>query len=398
MKKWLSVAAIVVLCLALVIGIACGGEGEDEEGVKEVKFGSGVPLAGFIGTIIGIPASQGVELANEQIGVFTVAGEQYRWKSIGEDNYWSAAGGVASATKLIYEDGVKLMHQSGADSARAAQPLCEAAGVLLDGSAGLDFLGPDNPHSIYMAPSYETPFPVFFRWLTQAHPEVKTVAIVRLDDLTGHGEADAAEKAAEYFGLEVVAKEFIPAGMTEFYPLAAKLVAKNPDFLVGSVLIMAPMQEMGWNGLAGDSMWSEASGEFAGWDNVQGMTIWLNMPFGEELPQAVKDFKALYEEQYEEEFSGGPFWGCIIHYVWTDILKKAGTVDDVDGILETIEAGTFFDSPLGPLRFMGEELVGIDHLLVWPIWILEIRDHEANIVEWVDPEEVYELALEILKD
>jgi hypothetical protein len=37
-KKWLSVAAIVALCLALVIGVACGG-GEEEEGVKEVKFG-----------------------------------------------------------------------------------------------------------------------------------------------------------------------------------------------------------------------------------------------------------------------------------------------------------------------------------------------------------------------
>jgi hypothetical protein len=35
MKKWLSVVAVMVFCLGLVIGVACGGE-EEEGGVKEV--------------------------------------------------------------------------------------------------------------------------------------------------------------------------------------------------------------------------------------------------------------------------------------------------------------------------------------------------------------------------
>jgi ABC-type branched-subunit amino acid transport system substrate-binding protein len=397
MKKWLSAATSVVLCLALVIGVACGG-GEEEEGIKEVKFGVGLPLSGIIGTIIGEPTGRGGEFARDKIGTFFVSGEEYRWKDIAEENNWTAAGGVASATKLIYQDGVKLMHQSGADAAKAAQPLCEEAGVLLDGSAGLGFLGPEYPHSIYMAPSYEMPFPVLFRWLAQEHPEIETVAIIRGDDLTGHGEAAAAEKAAEYYGFEVVAKEFIPAGTTEFYPLATRVVDKDPDFLVGNIFVLLPMREMGWDGLAGDSMWGEAAGEYAGWDNVQGQLIWLNMPFGDELPQAIKDYAADYEERYDEEYAGAQMWSLIINEVWTDMLRKAGTVDDVDQMLATIEAGTYFDTSLGPLRFMGEELVGIDHLLVWPIWILEIQGQEPQIVEWVDAEEVYELAVEILKD
>jgi ABC-type branched-subunit amino acid transport system substrate-binding protein len=400
MKRWFSAAAVVVLCLALVIGVACGGgeDGDGDGGVKEVKFGAGLPIGGLMGTIIGLPAMRGGELARDKIGTFEVAGQQYRWKDISEENSWTAAGGVASATKLIYQDGVKLMHQSGADAARAAQPLCEEAGVLLDGSAGIGFLSPEYPHSIYMAPSYEMPFPVLFRWLTQAHPEIETVAIIRGDDLTGHGEADAAEKAAEYYGFDVVAKEFIPAGTTELYPLATRLVDKDPDFLVGSVLVLLPMRELGWDGLAGDSMWGTAAAEYAGWDNVQGQLIWLNMPFGEELPQALKDFVAEYEARYEEECGGPQLWSLIINEVWTDILRKSGTVDDVDQMLATIEAGTYFDTSLGPLRFMGKELTGIDHLLVWPVWILEIQGQEPQIVKWVDPEEVYDLAVEILKD
>jgi len=402
MKRWLSVAVFVVLCLALVIGIACGGgedgDGDGDGGVKEVKFGAGLPIGGFLGTIIGQPAMRGGELARDTIDTFEVAGQQYRWKDITEENSWTAAGGVASATKLIYQDGVKIMHQSGADAARAAQRLCEEAGVLLDGSAGIGFLSPEYPHSIYMAPSYEMPFPVLFRWLTQAHPEIETVAIIRGDDLTGHGEADAAEKAAEYYGFDVVAKEFVPSGTTEFFPVATKVVDKDPDFVVGNVLYVVPMQEMGWDGVWGDSMWGTASAEYAGWDNVQGQLIWLNMPFGDELPQALKDFVAEYEERYDEECGGPQLWSLIINEVWTDILIKSGTVDDVDQMLATIEAGTYFDTSLGPLRFMGKELTGIDHLLVWPVWILEIQGQEPQIVKWVDAEEVYDLAVEILKD
>ena len=114
MKKWLPLTAIVVLCLALVVGVACGGE-EEEEGVKEVKFGFGLPLSGIYGAALGIPAKQGLELAIEKIGEFTVAGERYKWNLIFEDNGWDSEGGVASATKLIFEDGVDIMSQIGGD-------------------------------------------------------------------------------------------------------------------------------------------------------------------------------------------------------------------------------------------------------------------------------------------
>ena len=54
MKRWLSVAVITFLCLALVIGIACGGE-EQEQGIKEVKLGWGEALSGVLGAVVGIP-------------------------------------------------------------------------------------------------------------------------------------------------------------------------------------------------------------------------------------------------------------------------------------------------------------------------------------------------------
>ena len=42
MKKWLSVLAIAIFCLALVIGVACGGGGE--EGTAQAKDGDTVKV------------------------------------------------------------------------------------------------------------------------------------------------------------------------------------------------------------------------------------------------------------------------------------------------------------------------------------------------------------------
>jgi ABC-type branched-subunit amino acid transport system substrate-binding protein len=133
-KRWLSVVAIVVLCLALVIGVACGGE--EEEGITELKMGIGVPLSGLYGAVVGVPAKYAYSMAAQDIGVFTVGGQRYRWKLIIEDNLATTAGGVASATKLIFEDGVDFMIQAAASSALAAQPICERSRVILFSKVG----------------------------------------------------------------------------------------------------------------------------------------------------------------------------------------------------------------------------------------------------------------------
>jgi len=395
MKKWLSAAAVVVLCLALVIGVACGG-GEEEEGVKEVKFGAGLPLAGLWGAVIGIPAKNGVELANEKIGVFEVGGEQYRWKLYAEENYWTTAGGVASASKLIYENGVKIMHQSGTDAGRAAQSLCEGSGVLLDGSAGLGFLGPDKPHSFYFAPSYETHAPAFFHWLTEEHPEIRTVSAAATDDMLGHELANACKESAEYFGLDWLGAEYIPPGTVELYPIATKLMTKDPDLVIGSVLTMQPMLEMGWDGLTAFIGWTSGFCDIAGWENVQGFLIYQPNPLGGDQPKPVRDLAREFRERYGASFTMCVWYGATILYVMTEALQKAGTVDDVGKIIEVLETETF-DTTVGPLRYGGEELDGIGHMLLWPAPIAEIRDHSYHVIAEYTPAEAEALAIEVYK-
>jgi len=392
-KKWLSVAAVMLLCLALVIGVACGG-GEDEEGVKEVKFGMGLPLSGVYGAVIGIPSKQGLELANEMIGEFTVAGQSYRWNLIFENQEWSVEGGAVSATKFIFEDGVKIMHQLGADPGFGAQPICEEARVLLLTSAGIDALGPDKPYTFHVMPNSWWNAPPFFRWLSTAHPEVEGVAMVNFDDINGYGIADAHTKAAEYYGFEVVASEFTPAGTTEVYPLATKLANLNPDLVNADISMLVAMRELGYENMAYYLTWTTSWGEQYGWEKVQGYLIYYPMAVGEGLPEGVGEFAAEYEARYAQELSQFAYWEAIMLYVMTEAVKKAGTVDDVDKIIATLETETF-DTPAGVFECGGEKIDGIGHFLSWPAWIGEIKGQDYHVIEEILADEAEALAEEV---
>jgi hypothetical protein len=88
------------------------------------------------------------------------------------------------------------------------------------------------------------------------------------------------------------------------------------------------------------------------------------------------------------------YYSVIELYYLTDALKKAGTVDDVDKIIATLETETF-DSPVGPVRFGLKELDGIGHQLLMPCYVGEIRGEEYNIVLEMSTDEAEALTVEI---
>jgi branched-chain amino acid transport system substrate-binding protein len=395
-KKWLPLTAVVVLCLALVVGVACGGggDGDGDGGVKEVKFGWGLPLTGIYGAVF-LPAKQALEIANEYIGEFTIAGEQYKWDLIFEDNGWDAEGGVASATKLIFDDGVNMMFQIGGDPAMAAQTICEQSGVILFTSAiPMDAFGPDKPHTFLGQTNVWCNTAALFKYINEAHPEVQTASSVNEDTSTGHEMTDAIAGAVEYYGLEWLAPEFYLSGTTEFYPIATKMVSKDPDLCYADLRNVQPMRELGWEGTAVQWIWGPAYVDRYGSEANEGYLIYYPAPYGEGLPEAMKGLAAEYEDRYGAEFSQTAYFYPIMLYLMTDALKKAGTVDDVDQIIATLEAETF-DTPVGPVKFGLEELDGIGHLMVMPCWVGEIRDGEYQLVFEMSTDEAEAVTTEV---
>jgi len=398
MKRWLSLTAIAVLGLALVIGTACGGGGEEEEtGVTEIKMGVGLPLGGIYGAIVGIPAKYAFELAADDIGVFTVAGEQYRWKLIIEETNWTSAGGVATATKFITDNKVNFMHQSGASAGLAAAAICQEKGVLLDISgADPEQFGPEKPMLSQIAATWEINIPPFFDWLSKEHPEVKRLAIATTDDATGYAVADSCSAAADYYGMEVVATDFSPPSGVDVMPIATKIMRYDPDLLMGSTTVYQAMKQMGYDGLAATWYWLDSYAVQVGWDTVQGYLIAMPHPFGGIWPE-VDALCAEFEDRYDQEFMPAPFWAMNVLYVITDALRQAGTVDDIDKIIETMETGTF-DSMVGPLYYGGEMLNGYGHMVVWPSPIYKVvGEDEYEVLAVYTPEETEAILAEIYK-
>lgn len=79
-------------------------------------------------------------------------------------------------------------------------------------------------------------------------------------------------------------------------------------------------------------------------------------------------------------------------------MQKAGTVDDVDKMMEVMWSEVYFDTGLGPMRFGGNELIGINNILLWPGLIHEIRGQDCVLVYEMTPDEAYDLACEVYGD
>ena len=397
MKRWLSLVAIVVLGLALVIGAACGGGEEEEEGVTELKFGIGIPLTGGYGAAVGVPAKYAFSMAAEKVGVFTVGGDQYRWKLVFEDNLATIAGGTASTMKFIHEHHVDFMHQATSDPGLAAVPVCEELGVILD-TAGCDYddFTPDRLHFFQTSATWSIHTAAFFDWLTKEHPEVKRVAVEGPDDLTGHSVGAGVVAAAEHYGLEVVAEEYVPAGTVELMPVATKIMAKDPDLYIGFPSAYRLMWDMGYEGLAAAYYWTEAAAEQEGWDACEGYLIFLASPIGDIWPEATT-FRAEYEDRYGLELTAAAWWAGNVIYTITGVLEAAGTVDDMDKIIETMETEEF-DTMVGPLGYGGEALNGIGHLAIYPTPIIQVvGKNEYELLHMYTPEETEAIAVEVFK-
>ena len=393
MRKWLSVAAVVVLCMALVVGIACSGE-KSEPGVKKLKFGIGLPLTGVYAGFAGFPAKYGLELANDKIGEFTVGGERYRWELIFEDNLMSVAGGVASANKFIYEHDVDFMFQTSGDAGFAAAMTTEEKGMILDIAAGgpSDY-GPDMPHTFQTLNVWHLGTVPFFDWLTEEHPEVKHVAATQIEGEMGAALVEPIEVCCDHHGLELTA-EVVPPATVEYYPIATRVMASHPDLVIGIPPLFEVLWEMGYEGLCATYHWTEATWGTALWDDATGMLIYMPHPIGDLWPE-VTALAAEYEGRCGAEFTSASMQTLVLLFVYTEVLMQAGTVDDVDKIIETMETGTF-GSPVGPIHYGCEALNGIGHVAVWPAPIYEIvGEGEYRVVKVYPPEEAEATAEEV---
>lgn len=108
MKRWFSLVAVVVLCLSLVVGVACGGDDDEEE--AEIKIGVIGPMAYVQGEHHWYGAQLAAEEINAEGGVL-VGGESYQIKLVQVDSneILSVTDAASAMEKAITRDKVDFL-------------------------------------------------------------------------------------------------------------------------------------------------------------------------------------------------------------------------------------------------------------------------------------------------
>jgi len=94
-----------------------------------------------------------------------------------------------------------------------------------------------------------------YPWLKTARPEVKKVGHMNPSDEAGFTESEDRTMIAEKNGFTNLVKEFFKRGSTDFYPVATRLAAANPDLIdfggtIGrdQALACKSLRELGYKG------------------------------------------------------------------------------------------------------------------------------------------------------
>jgi len=366
---------------------------------KVLKWGAIEPLSGGA-ALWGQAMNYGVKLAAEEAnskGGLKVGNSSYKIEVVEEDDKYTGAGGASAASKLVYNEGVSFITGSlSSASTLAMQPITEKKQTLLLTNAFADVLGKDKPGTFRIAPNVLQGVAGCFTAARQKYPNrIKKIASIATNDATGWAAGEAAKEAAKAMGLEVVAVEYYERGMSDFHPLLAKVLAKQPDLLELSgctssetALIASQSHEMNYNGLLTGMVIMPEMMAKKGGPGIEGMIGWFGIDY--DMPWITASQKKLYEKfkakwpnrkmLYQVELAYGGTKGALI------AIEKAGTLDfqsviDVFGNMN-------WDHPAGGkaqwLDYDGYGYKGIKRQIGTPHPITELKGGRLQLIMVAD--------------
>ena len=267
-------AVLLVLALLLTLAPACGNGDEEvtptpKPGitptpgvtptptgeVKTLKMGLLAPLSGPP-ALWGVGLQQGAEWAVDKMndrGGLKVGNTTYMVELVSCDNKYLASENAACATYFTFDEGVGFVLMLGPMG--PVSPIFHENKVWLASVTGDIPPSPELPYRVDAGTTAEAWTEAGLKQLTQWHPELKTIAIMDPQSVSGERWTKANKDIAPRHGLEVVASEFFPAGTQDFYPMLTKILADDPDVVTTSgsqageiALMTKQMRELGYQG------------------------------------------------------------------------------------------------------------------------------------------------------
>ncbi|MGA2467559.1 MAG: ABC transporter substrate-binding protein, partial [Thermodesulfobacteriota bacterium] len=230
---------------------------------------------------------------------------------------------------------------------------------------------PEWPYFFETNPNFKQRMYSILSVAKKKYPQLKRLAALNADDVTGLSIQEIAPKFVLQFGLENVYNERHPRNAKDYYPFLTKMLAEKPDAFMsistpGDLSQMVKqLRELGFKGVI---LCLTTLADFdsfmkvAGVEASQGILGWYDDYNSPNATPRMREFQEFYTKVWKgspEDIHLTPYITCL--EVLVQALEKANTFDPdrVKQVLETAE----FETMIGRCRFEGKQTYGIGHRL-----------------------------------
>jgi len=392
LKRVISVGLFLVMIIGLAVGISPASSQAGD--TKTLKIGLITALSGA-GAVWGKGILHGAEMATEELnakGGLNIGGEKYRVELVAYDDKYTGAGGAAAVHKAVFNDKVKMIIGSiSSASVLTMQETTEPNKILLfSNSWARSVVSPKKPFTFRMFMTSTQAAPYLARTVKDMYPKAKKVVTIAANDASGWSIGGDYEKAYKNLGMEVI-KEFPERKTKDYYPILTRIKAKNPDIIqecalgVGAAALLTKQaKELGIKAPVVGGAWIDP-GTFVksagGAQNAEGYIYPIVFDRNSKAPAVVdfiKKFRAKYGDK-ESITTVDPSFYDAARMVFA-ALKKAGTVNDTTKIKNAMESINDFEGIFGKVKWTGMEVYGINHQILQPLSIAQIKNGKEVIV------------------
>ena len=376
LKWFLTLTAVVTLAAGLAFPPSAQAQ-------KVFKMGAIVPVSGPAAAF-GLGVQRGMELAAEDIGVFTVGNDKYKVEVATYDTVYDPGKTVAAMNRAVYNDSVKYGVIIGAGVHPPILPIIRETGFLdlAFAAAGRQITNGENPTVFRIMASSDQLYQTYLQPIVEKL-NVKRVATLGPNDELGKNDAKVVKAQVELMkakGVQFVGDEYYERGGKDFGPALLRLIAHKPDLIetdgspTGSIALIAKQaRELGFQGYFLNStavLEAKAISDIAGkaGDNIIALRIWAKPP-----TELYAQLAERHQKKYGEA-APGTLWEAYAATRWVvNVIQKTGTFD-TKKVAEALAQSTYSEHPFGGASWGGEKTYGAKRQIVLPIPAAILRD------------------------
>jgi branched-chain amino acid transport system substrate-binding protein len=298
---------------------------------------------------------------NEHGGV-TVGGKQYTFDMIYYDSKSNADTARAAVERLVNQDKVDyILGDSTVDSWLSVTEPAKKLVIATTPTPGiLQPIVKLGFNTLWQ----NTQAPVVWNWLVK-HVDFQTVSGAYADTAEGHAEADRLKSLAPAFGKKIIDIEFYPPTTQDFSAIATKLLSGNPDAFttqgggpVNDSLLFKAMTRGGFKGQLFNTvpLTPAQIARVTSLSDVEGLIGAVPAIETDNPPATAQQLKDVYVAKYGSW--DNPDMGSVgSFYLLTAAMQKAQSLDP-EQLAAVIANGLQFDTPNGTAQMVNRPDLG----------------------------------------